>query len=42
MGLAWQLLEQMSASEHADYTQHTVGYDYYFPPSPASVGCALT
>jgi hypothetical protein len=42
MGLAWQLLEQMSASEHDDYTQHTVGYDYYFPPSPASVECALT
>jgi hypothetical protein len=41
MALVNQWLEQMSASEHADYTQHTVGYDYYFRPSPASVECAL-
>ena len=42
MALVNQLLDEMSASEHEDYTQHTVGYDYYFPPSPASVECALT
>jgi len=42
VALVDQLLEQMSASEHADYTQYTVGYDYYFPPSPASVECSLS
>jgi hypothetical protein len=42
VALVNQLLDEMSASEHEDYTQHTVGYDYYFPPSPASVECALT
>jgi hypothetical protein len=41
VALVNQLLEQMSASEHADFTHHTVGYDYYFPPSPASAECAL-
>jgi hypothetical protein len=41
VALVNQLLEQMSASEHEDYTHHTVGYDYYFPPSPASAECAL-
>ena len=41
MALSNQLLEQMYASEHADYTHQTVGYDYYFPPSPASAECAL-
>jgi hypothetical protein len=41
MALVTQFFDQMSASEHADYTSHTVGYDYYFPPSPASVECAL-
>ena len=41
MALVNQLLDQMSASEHADYTMQTVGYDYYFPPSPASAECAL-
>jgi hypothetical protein len=41
VALVSQLLDQMSASEHADYTSHTVGYDYYFPPSPASVECSL-
>jgi hypothetical protein len=41
VSLVNQLLFQMSASDHADYAYQTVGYDYYFPPSPASVECSL-
>ncbi len=42
MPLVNQLLDQMTASDHADYSMQTVGYDFYFPPTPASVECALT
>jgi hypothetical protein len=41
MGLGTQWYERMNASDHADYSHQTVGYDYYFPPTPASVDTAL-
>lgn len=31
----------MRAAVHADYTSQTVGYDYYFAPTPASADCCL-
>ena len=34
-------MTEMTASDHADYDVQTVGYDFYFPPTPASVETAL-
>ena len=41
MSLVSQILSSMYASDHADFDHHTVGYDWYFPPTPASVETAL-
>jgi hypothetical protein len=42
MPLADQILSEMNASDHADYSHQTVGYDWYFPPTPASVETTLS
>jgi hypothetical protein len=39
--LVSQILAEMNASDHADYSHQTVGYDWYFPPTPASVETSL-